>query len=187
MIGPPGGIGPTGCLKITRCPYPSHSRLDLMQFLHTGFSSPHFMRRLRHAEIFSVNLFHSPCGTDRGNTHSGNQSSSSFCHPLLWQSGHSYRSVLVRLRLAPRPWVLNPDHSPPLQYKAASRTHRKQQQSRTVYGNGQARRQDNASVDVQRSGPSVVVVNTHSGHETTPRNGRRKSSSTARRRSLALD
>jgi hypothetical protein len=38
-----------GCLKITLWVYPSHSRFALMQLLQRGFSSPHLIRRFRHA------------------------------------------------------------------------------------------------------------------------------------------
>lgn len=38
-----------GSLKTTLWLYPSHSRLDLMQFLHLGLFSSHLMRRLRQA------------------------------------------------------------------------------------------------------------------------------------------
>lgn len=34
-----------GGLKMTLWLYPSHWRLDLMQFAQVGLSSPHFMRR----------------------------------------------------------------------------------------------------------------------------------------------
>ena len=43
----PGWFGqsPMGGLKMTLWLYPSHWRLDLMQFAQVGLSSPHFMRR----------------------------------------------------------------------------------------------------------------------------------------------
>jgi hypothetical protein len=40
---------PTGCLKITRCVYPSQFRFDLMQLLQVGRSSPHLIRLFRQA------------------------------------------------------------------------------------------------------------------------------------------
>lgn len=42
---------PSGFLKITLWAYPSQIRFDLTQLPHVGFSSPHLMRRFRHAVI----------------------------------------------------------------------------------------------------------------------------------------
>lgn len=49
---------PRGFLKTRRWAYPLHSRFDLTQFLHTGFSSPHLMRRCRQALTISQRHYH---------------------------------------------------------------------------------------------------------------------------------